>query len=308
MKFLRVLPLALACACGESDSREQTGAGSSVTMASIGTMPADTGMSVTGDTAGDSAPTEPAGTTMAATSAGETSGEPPPDSDSFPQTSVVSWNESGGFEETATDDCENVLYATVRDFSPETHPDFEYNIESDPGIVLPDLGPDDKPVYAGQNGNPTTNGQQAFDQWYRDVPGVNQPFPLEIALALENGQFVYDNPAFFPIDGQGFGNEGNPHNYHFTLELHTLFNYGGGEVFKFRGDDDLFVFINRKLAIDLGGVHGPQEGVAVLDDQAAALGITPGGTYQLDFFFAERHTSESNFRIETTIACLAPPG
>jgi fibro-slime domain-containing protein len=39
---------------------------------------------------------------------------------------------------------------------------------------------------------------------------------------------------------------------------------------------------------------------------AAQLGITPDNTYTLDFFFAERHTSESNFRIDTTIGCFTP--
>jgi fibro-slime domain-containing protein len=140
------------------------------------------------------------------------------------------------------------------------------------------------------------------------VPDVNQSFPVDIALMNQgNGQFTYDNPAFFPIDDVGWGNEGNEHNYHFTLELHTVFTYKGGEVFTFRGDDDLFVFINKKLAIDLGGVHGPQMGSAVLDELAGQLGIVPGNEYTLDFFFAERHLQDSNFRIETTIGCLAPP-
>jgi fibro-slime domain-containing protein len=195
----------------------------------------------------------------------------------------------------------------VRDFR-EDHPDFEYKIGSEKGIVLPDLGGDNLPVYASDGETQTTTGRANFDQWYRDVPGVNQPFMIDIGLKdTGGGNFGYDNAAFFVLDDMGFGNEGNAHNYHFTLELHTEFIYRGGEVFRFRGDDDLFVFINKKLAMDLGGVHGPEEAEAVLDDLAGTLGITPGGTYQLDFFFAERHTQDSNFRIETTIDCLLPP-
>ncbi len=204
--------------------------------------------------------------------------------------------------------CDGMLPVTIRDFQ-ASHPDFESYIGVDPGIVLPDLGPDQKPVYAGQAGNPSTTGQANFDQWYRDVPGVNQTIPWTLQLSeVAPGTFRFDDQEFFPIDGQGFGNEGNPHNYHFTLELHSTFVYQGGEVFTFRGDDDLFLFLNGKLAIDLGGVHGPLEDTIDLDAEAANLGLSPGGTYSFDLFFAERHTTQSSFRIDTTISCFVPPG
>jgi fibro-slime domain-containing protein len=45
----------------------------------------------------------------------------------------------------------------------------------------------------------------------------------------------------------------------------------------------------------------------LLDQQAAALGITPGHSYPMDIFQAERHTTASNFRIETTIDCFIIP-
>ncbi|MBC8071568.1 MAG: hypothetical protein IAG13_24795 [Deltaproteobacteria bacterium] len=37
------------------------------------------------------------------------------------------------------------------------------------------------------------------------------------------------------------------------------------------------------------------------------LGLTVGETYAMDIFHAERHTNESNFRIETTIECFVTP-
>lgn len=61
------------------------------------------------------------------------------------------------------------LSGTIRDFQ-DTHRDFETIIASDPGIVLPTLGGDGKPVYAGLSGNPTTHSKAEFDQWYRDDP------------------------------------------------------------------------------------------------------------------------------------------
>ena len=71
-------------------------------------------------------------------------------------------------------------------------------------------------------------------------------------------------------------------------------------------DDDLFAFINKKLVIDLGGVHGEQSASVDLDAVAAGIGLTIGKVYPLDMFGAERHTSESHFRIDTTISCFTP--
>ncbi|MFV8756540.1 fibro-slime domain-containing protein [Nannocystaceae bacterium ST9] len=209
--------------------------------------------------------------------------------------------------DTGEPECEMALVATVRDFQ-VAHPDFEDFLGTDLGIVQFMLGPDQKPVYAGNPTTPTTTGVDTFNQWYRDVPGVNQSFELMIPLTdLGNGTYSYSNSAFFPIDGQGFGNEGNEHNFHFTLELHSEFTYEGGEVFSFTGDDDLFTFVNGRLGIDLGGVHGSMNGQIDMDAMAATLGIAIGETYTLDFFFAERHTNESNFRIDTTISCFTTP-
>ena len=192
------------------------------------------------------------------------------------------------------------LTGTIRDFN-DSHPDFESYVAFDPGIVETTLGADGKPVYAGLAGNPTTHGQEAFDQWYRNVGGVNMSAPLTITLdntiTADPDVYTYASNSFFPIDGQLFGNQGRSHNYHFTFELHSQFTYQGGEVFSFTGDDDLWVFIDDTLAIDLGGVHGAMSASVNLDD----LGLTVGETYSFDLFFAERHTTASNFRIDTSI-------
>lgn len=194
------------------------------------------------------------------------------------------------------------LTTTVRDFN-ASHPDFEELIQTDPGIVLSTLGGDGKPVYAGLAGNPTTSGASNFNQWYNDVAGVNLSTSYDLVLSdIGGGIYQYSNPSFFPIDGQLLGNEGRGHNYHFTLELHSQFTYQAGQTFKFTGDDDVFVFIDDELVIDLGGVHSAQSATVNLD----TLGLTAGQNYSFDLFFAERHTSESSFTMQTSIALEQP--
>lgn len=167
-------------------------------------------------------------------------------------------------------------------------------------------------VFSGpSNGTYGEIGSAAtFGQWYTDVPDVNVNVPGELPLTETpegSGIYVYDNSAFFPIDGQGWGNTpGQSHNYHFTTEIHVEFKYQAGQKFTFRGDDDLWIFVNGKLALDVGGLHQALTGTIDFDLQAADLGITPGGVYRMDIFHAERQTAASNFRIETNISCFEP--
>jgi fibro-slime domain-containing protein len=200
--------------------------------------------------------------------------------------------------------CSTVLLATVRDFK-DDHPDFEKFLGAEQGIVMAALDLEHKPVHAAPGPTAVTSGPANFAQWYRNVTGVNLEFQVPLQLArVSSGRYAYDSSAFFPLDNQGFGNQGRPHNFHFTTEVHTSFTYRGGETFTFRGDDDVWVFVNRRLALDLGGVHGAEEGSIDFDAQAGALGLTVGQTYALDVFHAERHTTESNFRVETSIDCF----
>jgi fibro-slime domain-containing protein len=186
------------------------------------------------------------------------------------------------------------------------NPDFENVIGDDRGIVATQLGTDNTPVYGNHpNGTYTTHGAAWFNQWYHATPNYNLRSEYTIQLTSGTGAnsriYTYQNLNFFPIDNQLFGNEGNNHNFSFTFEAHNKFTYQGGETFTYTGDDDVWVFINGKLVIDIGGVHSAESKSVNLDAIAASIGIQKGKDYNLDFFSAERHTTGSTIRIDTTI-------
>lgn len=181
-----------------------------------------------------------------------------------------------------------------------------------PKMVQPRLGTDGKPIK-------TAGSCQSddFDKWFI-AEDFGNGYTNEIChnITLEKnelGLYEYDSDAFFPLDNFLYLDEaktidnpnhtpdvaadGKSHNFWFTMELGAKFEYVPGQTFYFRGDDDVWVFIDSQLVVDLGGLHSAAAGSVNLDD----LGLTPGDTYSFKLFFAERKCCHSNFRIVTSI-------
>ena len=166
-----------------------------------------------------------------------------------------------------------------------------------------------------------------FGDWFQDKgPDVNRAFQIELRFDRDaaSGLYVLKSNSFFPLDnGKPFnkynpadpepfghlqtgtldGNDLTTHNYGFTMEFHTRIVYeaGKGHRLSFQGDDDIWVFLNGKKVVDLGGVHQTQFSTVNLDSIATTLGLVDGADYALDFYFAERHTASSSFMITANL-------
>jgi fibro-slime domain-containing protein len=121
------------------------------------------------------------------------------------------------------------------------------------------------------------------------------------------GTYKFDNnrEEFYPLDAgdTGFGREGLSHNYSFTMELHWKFTKVQGLKFLFTGDDDVWAYINGQRRMDIGGIHSAITDSIIVDN---IPGLTNGQEYSFDFFYAERHTSNSNIQIMTNIITAQP--
>ncbi len=224
--------------------------------------------------------------------------------------------------------CSYLMAATVHDMSAHYNPDYGPgsvgNGGNGPtlGMVENQLGADQKPVPTA-----TTLAQSHFQTWFNSDSTIPMPYKgyqtcVDLPMGKAgNGEWQYDsynnsNHSFFPIDdfnkldandtgacydsrsGGGWPPADSlAHNFGFCMETHATFIYKPGQVFQFRGDDDVWVFINNKLALDLGGRHVDLPGSIDLDQQ----GLTPGQKYNWDFFYCERQKCASSLLIKTSI-------
>ena len=198
------------------------------------------------------------------------------------------------------------LTGTVRDFAADGVNFEPGSYSSGPGYVEATLTGVSPTLTAPGATQIPGSGAGAFSNWYTNT--INSvAYSISLAeTSVGSGIYQYSNANFFPIDGQLLGNQGNSHNYHFTYSIASIFSYvaGAGQTFAFTGDDDVWVFFDKKLGVDLGGIHGALSQTVPLDTLMAGK---PSGDYSFDFFFAERHTTQSNLMITTSLIFREPP-
>ncbi len=185
------------------------------------------------------------------------------------------------------------------------HPDFTLQPRSTPtpGVIQPLLS-GSVPGFQSTGGSPASRPQlttpEHFASWFVPDPDYNLQIPAKLKrIILPSGMAQFHFPSnFFPLDGLGLGDyRDTGHNHHFTMTFSRSFVYDSAIQYRFdfASDDDLWVFINGRLWVDLGGIHplGSSQVVKDLNEDAGWLGLSDGGVYTYQLFFAERHTGQS---------------
>lgn len=192
---------------------------------------------------------------------------------------------------------------------PFGHSDFDNHITTKGFLsdrVLDTLDKDKKPVFNTmyRPSEMCIESPESFAQWFRTIDGVNKEIKTSIQVLSVNDdpyKYEYLNDGFFPIDNQGFGNDENTkHNYNFTVEstFYLLYEENVPITISCGSDDDLWLFVNGKLLIDLGCKHTYLTSEKTFD--AKDFNSKSGDYVEVKLFKAERAKTGSRIGLSVS--------
>ena len=193
-----------------------------------------------------------------------------------------------------------------------------YNKGLEAGLVEPTLNADFLPIAKGGNllSNRGMKGD-GFDRWFNTVDGKSKNYASTIDLRYDGttASFSYENDEFYPLNDvivpdEIVNSDGNNHLFTFNLGVPFEVMGEGKEAFAIAADDDTWVFLDDKIVLDMGGIHGVINGrfkvqengeiYTALGDEALAYSgvkLAKGERSIVRIFHADRDSSESAIRM-----------
>lgn len=164
-----------------------------------------------------------------------------------------------------------------------------------------------KSIVLTDNGTGTYSFEAGYSGTKKDVQYDRE------SGTIYNGTNGGDESGFYPLENLGYEQPGlltttsavgATHNGGFTLrgESQFVYNKDSNLYFTFTGDDDVYMYINGVLALDLGGAHGRNSKTVNLNDlDATKYGLKEGQVATFTFFYMERCSDASTFGIKTNM-------
>lgn len=164
-----------------------------------------------------------------------------------------------------------------------------------------------KSIVLTDNGTGTYSFEAGYSGTKKDVQYDRE------SGTIYNGTNGGDESGFYPLENLGYEQPGlltatskvnnGAKNGGFTLrgESQFVYNEDANLYFTFTGDDDVYMYINGVLALDLGGAHGRNTKTVNLKEVADKCGLVDGQVATFTFFYMERCSDASTFGIKTNM-------
>ena len=171
--------------------------------------------------------------------------------------------------------------------------------------------------FEDSNATYTVNGRTRYlRKVYKDLKlGFEQSgdtYTLKTVKDTNGNVLTTEGADFYPLDNSrklSYESSETKHNYFFGMRYDVPFKIGdyvGPMNYKFTGDDDLWVLLDGKLVLDLGGIHKAADGTVDIWEKLGkkADQLTPEEKekeHTLTVLYMERGAGESNCKMKFTL-------